>query len=148
LLTLPQLGAFGFLSGTTLQANGSANAGILDQRAALNWVQKYIHLFGGDPNKVTVFGESAGGSSILHHITAYGGKTTVGSTPFQAALTQSPAFYPYTSQSDLDTTFNSYLKEAGVTSLSALRQLSSATLQKANLAIISQAPSGTFGWGM
>jgi cholinesterase len=148
LLTLSQLGAFGFLSGTTLQANGSANAGILDQRAALNWVQKYIHLFGGDPDKVTVFGESAGGSSIMHHITAYGGQTTVGSTPFQAALTQSAAIYPYTSQSDLDKTFNAYLAEAGVNSLSELRQLSSATLQKASLSIISQAPTGTFGWGM
>ncbi|PMD15738.1 hypothetical protein NA56DRAFT_709622 [Hyaloscypha hepaticicola] len=49
----------------------------------------------------------------MHHITAYGGKTTVGSTPFHAALTQSAAFYPYTSQSDLDTTFNAYLTEAG-----------------------------------
>lgn len=84
----------------------------------------------------------------MHHITAYGGKTTVGSTPFHAALTQSAAFYPYTSQSDLDTTFNAYLTEAGVSSISEPRQLSSAQLQKASLAIMSQAPTGTFRWGM
>lgn len=64
-----RLGAFGFLAGPTLQANGTANAGLLDQRFALEWVQKNIHLFGGDPNKVTVFGESAGGGSIMHQIT-------------------------------------------------------------------------------
>ena len=59
-----RLGAFGFLSGPTLQAAGGvSNAGFYDQRAALEWVQKYIHLFGGDPSRVTVMGESAGGMS-------------------------------------------------------------------------------------
>ena len=64
-----RLGAFGFLAGPTLQANGTANAGLLDQRFALQWVQSYIHLFGGDPKRVTVMGESAGGGSIMHQIT-------------------------------------------------------------------------------
>ena len=64
-----RLGAFGWLSGPTFQENGTANAGLLDQRFALEWVQQYIHLFGGDKNKVTVFGESAGGGSIEHQIT-------------------------------------------------------------------------------
>ena len=66
-----RLGALGFLSGPTLQANGVANAGLLDQRFALDWVQKYIHLFGGDPRKVTVIGESAGGGSIIHQLTVH-----------------------------------------------------------------------------
>ena len=61
-----RLGAFGFMAGETLSAAGGvSNAGLYDQRLALEWVQQNIHLFGGDPNKVTVMGESAGGKSMI-----------------------------------------------------------------------------------
>ena len=60
-----RLGALGFLSGPTVQAvGGVSNAGLLDQRLALEWIQKYIHLFGGDPDRVTITGESAGGKEL------------------------------------------------------------------------------------
>lgn len=84
-----RLGALGWSSGPSFQSSGgTANAGLHDQRFALEWVQKYIHLFGGDKDRVTVFGESAGGGSVMHQITAYGGEK--GPVPFQAAIPQSP----------------------------------------------------------
>ena len=55
-----RLGAFGWLAGPTLQSDGTANAGLYDQRLALEWIQKHIKSFGGDPKRVTLMGESAG----------------------------------------------------------------------------------------
>jgi len=62
-----RLGAFGFLFLDDLASDGAgstANAGILDQVAALRWVADNIAGFGGDPGNVTIFGESAGGMSV------------------------------------------------------------------------------------
>jgi hypothetical protein len=55
-----RLGAFGFLAGPTVQSNRTANAGLYDQRLALEWVQTHISKFGGDLSQVTIMGESAG----------------------------------------------------------------------------------------
>ena len=61
-----RLGAFGFLYGGTGDAPG--NLGFYDQLLALKWVRDNIHLFGGDKNQITIFGESAGSWSTSIHI--------------------------------------------------------------------------------
>ena len=63
-----RLGAFWWLAGPTMQSDGLPNAGLYDQRLILQWVQKYINLFGGDKTQVSAWGESAGAGSILHHL--------------------------------------------------------------------------------
>ncbi|KAI9834035.1 MAG: hypothetical protein M1819_003320 [Sarea resinae] len=142
-----RLAAFGWLAGPTLQSNGTANAGFYDQRLALEWVQTHIHLFGGDPGRVTAFGESAGGGSILHQITAYGGAQGSNSTPFQQALMQSPAFIPSPGHYTHETIFQAFLKNANVSTLQAARQLPSSILLAANKATQATAFYGTFNFG-
>ncbi|KAA1473116.1 alpha/beta-hydrolase [Dentipellis sp. KUC8613] len=81
-----RLHALGFLSGSAVHSDGDFNVGLLDQRAAIEWVQRHISKFGGDPGQITIIGESAGGASVVHQIVAYGGAR---GAPFQRAIAQS-----------------------------------------------------------
>ena len=77
-----RLGPFGFLS--TGDSNSPGNYGMLDQVLALKWVNENIKNFGGDPNKVTIFGFSAGGASVGLHLLSPLSKGL-----FQAAISES-----------------------------------------------------------
>jgi carboxylesterase type B len=81
-----RLNMYGFLQSPQLLAEGSSNAGLLDQRMALQWVQENIASFGGDPSRVVVWGESAGAQSIAYHLFSYGGRND---KLFRAAIMES-----------------------------------------------------------
>ncbi|KAK6343485.1 hypothetical protein TWF730_011074 [Orbilia blumenaviensis] len=87
-----RLGALGWLAGSYMEKYGTPNAGLTDQRLLLEFVQKYIQQLNGDPTNVSVWGESAGGGSILHHLVARNADGTIRDPLFKKAIVQSPAY--------------------------------------------------------
>lgn len=70
-----RVSAFGFLFGKEATEGGATNIGFRDQRLALHWIQENIAAFGGAPDKVTIWGESAGAESISAQVLAYNGQS-------------------------------------------------------------------------
>jgi len=86
-----RLGVFGFLAHPALSAESahgvSGNYGLLDQRAALRWVRRNIAAFGGDPRRVTIFGQSAGGQSVIAQLVS-----PLSRGLFARAISESPRY--------------------------------------------------------
>ncbi|GAA5964185.1 hypothetical protein JCM21900_001498 [Sporobolomyces salmonicolor] len=98
-LILRRLNSFGFLPGAEVATDptASVNAGLMDQRLALEWIQQNIAAFGGDATKVTLSGESAGAISSSLQLLAYGGDITSDSTGnplFRAVICESGSPIP------------------------------------------------------
>ena len=82
-----RLGVMGFLvTGTSKLTDATGNYGLQDQRLALQWVNQHIRSFGGDPRKVTVFGQSCGAQSVFNHMAS-----KESSKYFRSGIVQSPA---------------------------------------------------------
>ncbi len=85
-----RLGALGFLSHPALASSpggSSGNYGLMDQQAALRWVRFNIEQFGGDPDNVTIAGESAGGTAVLAHLVSRSSRGL-----FRRAIVESGSF--------------------------------------------------------
>ncbi|KAL1303779.1 hypothetical protein AAFC00_007116 [Neodothiora populina] len=110
-----RLSGFGLLAGEIMKNQGLANIALHDQRMAFQWIQDNIGAFGGDNNKVTIQGESAGAISVGYHLLAYNGRDD---GLFQAAICQSggPWFFAaYTSTEDQDKAFQTLLNATDCT---------------------------------
>ncbi|KAJ7104745.1 Alpha/Beta hydrolase protein [Mycena epipterygia] len=143
-----RLGLFGFLAGSAVKNNGTPNAGLLDQDFALRWVNKQIAKFGGDPSKVTIWGESAGAGSVLQHLIANGGQTEP--QLFRAAISSSPfvpSQYEYNGRIP-ELVYSELVALTNCTSasdsLACLRAADVSSLQAANLNMNAATFSGTY----
>jgi para-nitrobenzyl esterase len=112
-----RLGALGFLDATGLVPGGVANAGLRDQIAALAWVRDNIEQFGGDPENVTIFGESAGGMSVG---TLLG--TPAAQGLFRRAICQSGAAHNVSSRQRARRVAELFVRELGGGDVSALER--------------------------
>ncbi|KAJ5708195.1 Triacylglycerol lipase (LipA) [Penicillium malachiteum] len=68
-----RLAAFGFLDSKEVRAEGNTNLALRDQRVAMHWVKQHIEAFGGNPEKITIWGESAGAYSVGDQLVTHGG---------------------------------------------------------------------------
>lgn len=115
-----RLGPYGFLGGSALKSEGNTNAGLHDQRKALEWIQDHIADFGGDPTKVMIFGESAGAMSVAHQLAAYGGNNLYNGNPlFTSAILQSGGPLPFADveSSNPDKEYTRFVSKCGCSGL-------------------------------
>uniref|UniRef100_A0A8C8MBA5 Carboxylic ester hydrolase n=1 Tax=Oncorhynchus tshawytscha TaxID=74940 RepID=A0A8C8MBA5_ONCTS len=84
-----RVGAFGFLA-LPGSSDAPGNVGLLDQRMALQWIQNNIHIFGGNPKQVTIFGESAGAVSVGIHLLSPDSRPTFTRAILQSGVPNCP----------------------------------------------------------
>ncbi|KAI6946598.1 hypothetical protein KC318_g14987 [Hortaea werneckii] len=145
-----RLGVFGFAKSTALAEEGSANAGIKDQRLALEWVKAHIESFGGDSDRITIFGQSSGGLAVGLQILAYGAEKPV---PFQQAIAESQILEPQLTGNVTDRAMNRLVNAVGCnntdvhtsTTISCLRDLSLEDLLSAQTATHEDGPGANIG---
>ncbi|OJD34077.1 carboxylesterase [Diplodia corticola] len=134
-----RLGAFGFLAHPDLSAeadahNSSGNYGILDQQAALRWVHDNIAHFGGNPDQITVGGQSAGSASALDMMWSPLSKSLISGVIAESGArgTHDPltggAATSYRTKDEAEASGVEFLKTLNVSSIDELRSVSTQTL--------------------
>ncbi|KAI0468204.1 vacuolar triacylglycerol lipase [Xylaria cf. heliscus] len=124
-----RVGPYGFIT------NGdeiTPNNGLLDQRKAMEWVQKYISFFGGDPDHVVIGGDSAGAASVSLQMMAYGGEDM---GLFHAAAAESVSFATVLTVEESQYQYDNFALAAGCAgndSLACMRSKTAVELQTVN----------------
>ena len=122
-----RLNIFGFLAHPELSAEAdykaSGNYGLLDQHAALKWVQKNIAAFGGDPNHVTIAGESAGSIGVSQQMASPLSKGLIAGAIGESGASIHPTMGPV-SLEEAEKTGLEFAKKIGYPTLAELRSLS------------------------
>jgi para-nitrobenzyl esterase len=122
-----RLNIFGFYAHPGLSAEApykaSGNYGLLDQMASLKWVKENIEAFGGDPNKVTIAGESAGSISVSYQMASPLSKDYIAGAIGESGAGINPTLAPV-SLEEAEKTGEDFAKEAGYSSIEELRNLS------------------------
>lgn len=125
-------GVFGFFAHPDLTASsaykGSGNYGFLDQVAAIKWVKENISAFGGNPDKITIVGESAGSFSVSLLMCSPLSKDLIAGAMLSSGAEVLP-FKP-SSQADADAAGAELLKKAGISSLTDAMAINADSLQK------------------
>lgn len=121
-----RLGIFGFFSHPELSKEShnqvSGNYGLLDQNAALLWVKKNIAAFGGDPNKITIAGESAGSISVSAHMVSPLSKNLIAGAIGQSGAMINPTYEPI-SLSENEAAGDRFFAKTNVKSIAELRKV-------------------------
>lgn len=133
-----RLGVFGFLAHPELTVesghNACGNYGLMDQLQVLKWVKANIQHFGGDPDNVTIFGQSAGAGGVVNLSTS-----PLAKGYFNRAIVQSSGFLTSSTLKDAENVGVEFLKQVGVPSIEKLRKVPASTIQRIGV----PPPSGT-----
>ena len=139
-----RLAGFGFLGGDQVAHSGALNAGLQDQRLALEWVRQHISSFGGDPERLILDGGSAGGGSVLFQLMWKGGEQY---PPYKAAMAEFPGIPTVLNSRQLETQYHQVLLAANCSDIQCLRSLSGAQFNAAQQAVLTRDAS-SYSYGL